>query len=265
MTSLEPIGSARATSTAGPPSLRPAVLILALAGAAATAFLIRTGYDTRPLAVWIDSQRTYASEHVATSALLYFAVYCGFAALSLPGAWLVSVGGGALFGPWLGAPLVVLSYTSGATLAMLLSRRLLRGRVAARYPALVDKVNAGIARDGARWLLAARLTPAIPFFLVNLAVGLTRMPAIIFAAVSAVGSSPLAVLCVIAGSKLATAERASHVATTPVLVGLAGLGLAALAAGPALRWRNTWRAATNVPAQPNGAGLWRRRRGVKRS
>jgi uncharacterized membrane protein YdjX (TVP38/TMEM64 family) len=151
--------------------------------------------------------------------------------------------GGALFGPWLGAPLVVLSYTAGATLAMLLSRRWLRGLVAARYAALVDKVDASVARDGARWLLAARLTPAIPFFLVNLAVGLTRMPAIRFAAVSAVGSFPLAVLCVIAGSKLTTIERASDVVTTPVLAALAGLGLAALGAGPILRWRKTRRAA----------------------
>jgi uncharacterized membrane protein YdjX (TVP38/TMEM64 family) len=224
------------------------MLMLAPAGAVATALFLRNGFDTHALASWIEMRRAYASEHIAASALAYFGVYCGFAALSLPGAWLVSVAGGALFGPWLGAPLVVLSYTAGATLAMLLSRRWLRGLVAARYAALVDKVDAGIARDGARWLLAARLTPAIPFFLVNLAVGLTRMPAITFAAVSAVGSFPLAVLCAIAGSKLTTIERASDVVNAPVLAALAGLGLAALGAGPMLRWRKTRRAAARGPA-----------------
>jgi uncharacterized membrane protein YdjX (TVP38/TMEM64 family) len=89
------------------------------------------------------------------------------------------------------------------------------------------------------------------------------MPAIVFAAVSALGSFPLAVLCVIAGSKLTTIEQASNIATTPVLVALAGLGVAALGAGPLLRWRKTQR--TNGPAQSSGAGLWRRRRAVKRS
>jgi len=243
MTPHEPIGPASRTWTVGPRSLRGAVLILALVGAVAAALFLRSGLEPHPLAVWIDSRRAYASEHVAASALAYFGVYCSFAALSLPGAWLVSVAGGALFGPWLGAPLVVLSYTSGATIAMLLSRRLLRKLVAARYAALVDKVDAGIARDGARWLLAARLTPAIPFFLVNFAVGLTRMPAIVFAAVSAVGAVPLAILCVVAGSKLTTIERASDVANALVLAALTGLGLAALGAGPMLSWRKARRTA----------------------
>jgi uncharacterized membrane protein YdjX (TVP38/TMEM64 family) len=237
-----PIGTARPTPTAGLRVPGGAVLVLALVGAIAAALFSWTGFEPHSLALWIESHRAYVSEHITASAIVYFGAYCGFAALSLPGAWLVSVAGGALFGPWLGAPLVVLSYTSGATLAMLLSRRWLRGLVAGRYTALVDKVDAGIARDGARWLLAARLTPAIPFFLINLAVGLTRMPAIIFAAVSALGSFPLAVLCVIAGSKLATIERASDIATTPVLVALAGLGVAALGAGPMLRWRKIRRA-----------------------
>jgi uncharacterized membrane protein YdjX (TVP38/TMEM64 family) len=174
--------------------------------------------------------------------LVYLGVYCGFAALSLPGIWLISVAGGALFGPWLGAPLVVLAYTSGATLAMLLSRRVLREWVTTRFGARVDAVNASVERDGARWLLAARLTPAVPYFLINLAVGVTRMPAIVFAAVSAVGALPLAILCVLAGSKLATIEHASDVASVPVLAALAGLGLAALGVGPLLRLRTARRA-----------------------
>jgi uncharacterized membrane protein YdjX (TVP38/TMEM64 family) len=222
--------------------LTGAMLALALAGAVAAAVFLHTGFEPHALALWIDSRRAYASEHLAASAFAYFGVYCGFAALSLPGAWLVSVAGGALFGPWLGAPLVILSYTAGATLAMLLSRHLLRGWVASRFAKLVEHVDAGVARDGARWLFAARLTPAIPFFLVNLTVGLTRMPALVFAAVSALGAFPLAVLCVIAGSKLASIERASDVATVPVLAALAGLGLATLCVGPMLRWRKARRA-----------------------
>jgi len=239
---MTPLAPTRLTSAFGARSLRGAMLMLALAGAVAAGFLILRGFEPHALAVWIDSRRTFASEHLAASAFAYFGVYCGFAALSLPGAWLVSVAGGALFGPWLGAPLVILSYTAGATLAMLLSRHLLRERVATRFARIVEHVDAGVARDGARWLLAARLTPAIPFFLVNLAVGLTRMPAIVFAAVSALGAFPLAVLCVIAGSKLASIERAGDVATAPVLAALAGLGLAILGVGPLLRWRKTRRA-----------------------
>ncbi len=235
MTPLAPISSA-------PRALRAALLILLAAGAVGAALVLHAGFEPHTLAVWIDARRAFASEHLATSALLYFGAYCSFAALSLPGIWLVSVAGGALFGPWLGAPLVVLAYTSGATLAMLLSRRVLREWVTARFPARVAEVNAGVARDGARWLLAARLTPAIPYFLINLAVGVTRMPAIIFAAVTAVGALPLAVLCVLAGSRLATIEHASDLASAPVLAALAGLGLATLGIGPMLRWRATQRA-----------------------
>jgi uncharacterized membrane protein YdjX (TVP38/TMEM64 family) len=238
MTSLMPIGSARSK----PRKLQVAMLILAAAAAVAVAFMVRAGFEPHALAVWIDSRRAVASEHPAASALTYFAMYCGFAALSLPGIWVVSVAGGALFGPWLGAPLVVLSYTSGATLAMLLSRRVLREWVTTRFAARVDAVNASVEREGARWLLAARLTPAIPYFLINLAVGVTRMPAIVFAAVSAVGALPLAILCVLAGSKLATLEHASDVASAPVLIALAGLGLATLGLGPLLRRRAAQRA-----------------------
>ena len=111
--------------------------------------------------------------------------------------------GGGLFGPWLGIPLVSLASTAGATLAMLAARYLAREAVAARFPDFVARVDRGVARDGARWLFAARLTPVVPFFAVNLAAGLTQLPVLTFAAVTLVGAFPFAALYALAGAKLA--------------------------------------------------------------
>ena len=105
--------------------------------------------EPRDLASWLVGRRAFVERNFVVSAVAYFAVYVAFAALSLPGAWTISVAGGALFGPWLGVPLVSLSSTAGATVAMLASRYLFRGAVERRFPDFVERVDRGLARDGA--------------------------------------------------------------------------------------------------------------------
>ena len=205
------------------------------------------GAAPRDLAAWLVERRAYVDHNLALSAAAYAALYVAFAALSLPGVWAMSVAGGALFGPWLGAPLVSLSSTAGATVAMLVARYLIRDAVAARFPEFIERVDRGVKRDGARWLFAARLTPIIPFFAVNLAVGLTRMRATTFVFVTLVGALPFVILYVLAGAEAATIARPSDL-ISPRLIVL----LAALAAAPfAGKGLGQWRAArTRLSAWP---------------
>lgn len=176
--------------------------------------------------LWLAAQRDFVARREIAAAALYFLAFLMFAALSLPGAWAISVAGGALFGAWLGPPLVSVSSTAGATLAMLGARYLFRDAVAARFPDFVARVDRGVAEDGARWLFAARLTPIIPFSVVNLAVGLTRMRVAAFALITMVGAFPFAFLYAEAGAKLATIERPSDILSLNLVLLL--LALAAL-------------------------------------
>lgn len=185
----------------------------------------------------VKGWRDFAGAHLPVAAPAYVVFYAAFSGLSLPGAWIVSVAGGALFGPWLGVPLVSLSSTAGATLAMLLARYVARDAVAARFPDFVARVDRGVAHDGARWLFAARLTPVIPFFVINLAVGLTKMPVGVFALVTTVGSFPLAALFALAGAGLASISRPSDVFSAPILAALLALAAAPFAAKGFGQWR----------------------------
>jgi len=201
-----------------------AALVIVAAMAAA-----RFAFDPREAVAWLGERRAYAEQHLALMATLYAAAYVTYAALSLPVIWIVSVAGGMLFGPWLGLPLVATCSATGATLAMLASRYLLRETVAARFPDFARRVDEGVRRDGARWLFAARLTPVIPFFAINLAVGLTRMPALVFAGVSFAGALPLAFLYVWAGSQFADIEHPGDVLSLPVAAALLALAAAPFA------------------------------------
>ena len=211
-----------------------AAVVAALAGLAVAS---RMALQPRELAVWLAARRAFVSWDPATSAAAYFAFYVVFAALSLPGAWMVSLAGGALFGLWLGIPLIAISSTSGATAAMLAARYLFRDAVAARFPGFVERVDRGVSRDGARWLFAARLTPIIPFFAINLAVGLTRMPAMVFGMITLVGVIPLSLLFGLAGGQLARIESPEDLLNPPVLAALFALAAAPFAAKGLGQWR----------------------------
>ena len=135
----------------------------------------------------LDQQVT--SQPILASAL-YVGLYVLVTALSLPGAALLTLIGGALFGLGWGLLLVSFASTAGATLAMLISRFLLQDWVQQRFGSRLERINQGIDREGAFYLFALRLVPAFPFFLINLAMGLTRLPARTFWWVSQLGMLP---------------------------------------------------------------------------
>lgn len=143
------------------------------------------------------------SQHPWSVAAAYMAVYVLATALSIPGAVIITLAGGALFGFWWGLLIVSFASTIGATLAFLVSRWLLRDWVEARFGQRLADIQAGVDRDGAVYLFTLRLIPVLPFFLINLLMGLTRMKTRTFYAVSQLGMLAGTAVYVNAGTQLA--------------------------------------------------------------
>jgi len=165
----------------------------------------------------------------------YFLLYVAAAALSLPGATVLTLAGSAVFGFWTGLAVVSFASTAGATLACLLSRYVLRGWVRARFAGVLERVDRGVARDGAWYLFSLRLVPVIPFFLINLAMGLTAMPLRTYAWVSQAGMLPGTAVYVFAGVELGRIASPRDILSPGVLAALCLLGLFPLAARWALK------------------------------
>ena len=152
-------------------------------------------------------------------------LYVVVTALSLPGAAVMTLAGGALFG--LGWGLVIVSFAStiGATLAFLVSRHLLRDSVQSRFGERLKAINDGIARDGAFYLFTLRLVPVFPFFLINLLMGLTPIRVSTYYWVSQLGMLPGTFVYVLAGSELATLTSTGKILSPGLVAALTLLGL----------------------------------------
>ena len=148
----------------------------------------------------------------------FFMLYVATTALSLPGAVILTLAAGAVFGLWLGTLIVSFASTLGASLAFLSSRFVLRDWVKARFGKRIAAIDRGIAKEGALYLLTLRLIPAFPFFLINLAMGLTTMRLVTFYGVSQVGMLPGTLVFVNAGTQLAAIDSTSDI-LSPALVG----------------------------------------------
>ena len=159
------------------------------------------------------------------SALIYFAVYVLVSALSIPGAVLLTLRGGAIFNLWEATLLVSLASTLGATLAMLVSRYLLRDWVQRRFAAQMNTIDAGMVRDGARYLFALRLMPLFPFFLVNLLMGLTRIQVRHYWWVSQLAMLPATVIYLNAGRELGKLTTLRDILSPGLLFAFTLLGL----------------------------------------
>lgn len=176
-----------------------------------------------------DLAATYAARPAAVLGV-FFAVYVAVAALSLPGAAPMTLAAGALFGVGIGTAIVSFASSLGATLAFLSSRYLFRDAVQRRFGSRLADVNRGVERDGAFYLFSLRLVPLIPFFAVNLVMGLTNMRATRFYLVSQVGMLAGTVVYVNAGTQLSKIESLRGVLSPGLLVSFVLLGLFPLVA-----------------------------------
>jgi dihydrolipoamide dehydrogenase len=169
-------------------------------------------------------QSLYAANPLGVMAT-YMAIYVAITALSFPGAALMTLAGGGIFGLSIGTVLVSFASTIGATLAFLATRYLLRDSVQSKVGARMEAVNKGIEKDGAFYLFTLRLVPAVPFFIVNLAMGLTRMKAWTFYWVSQLGMLAGTLVFVNAGTQLAQIESLRGILSPALIASFVALGV----------------------------------------
>ena len=164
----------------------------------------------------------------------FFALYVLIAGASIPGATVLTLAAGAVFGLVWGVVLVSFASALGATIAFILSRYVLRDLVRRRFEKQIVAIDAGIKKDGVFYLLALRLVPIFPFFLINLAMGLTAIPVTTFYWVSQLGMLPGTIVYVNAGTQLSQIKTLADVASPMLLGSFALLGIFPLLAKFAL-------------------------------
>lgn len=175
-----------------------------------------------------DSQHRFArlyAERQLTVIAGYMLIYITVTALSLPGAVVMTLAGGALFGLTAGTVIISFASTIGATLACFVSRFLLRERVQGKFGDKLTTVNTGIAKEGAFYLFTLRLVPAFPFWIINLVMGLTPMPLSTYYWVSQLGMLPGTIVYVNAGKELAKIDSLSGILSPGLLISFALLGV----------------------------------------
>ena len=204
------------------------LLAVALLLAGLTLFFSQGWYRQLDLAVLQASRAQLVAWRQAAplaTASGYLLVYVLVTGLSLPGATVLTLAGGAVFGLLQGTVLVSIGSTLGATAACLLARTLLREPVRHRFGHRLGPIEEGVRRDGAAYLLSLRLVPLVPFVLVNLLMGLTPMPLLRFALVSQLGMLPATLVYVNAGTQLGQLTGLAGLLSPALLGSFALLGL----------------------------------------
>jgi pyruvate/2-oxoglutarate dehydrogenase complex dihydrolipoamide dehydrogenase (E3) component/uncharacterized membrane protein YdjX (TVP38/TMEM64 family) len=181
------------------------------------------------------------------SALIVFATYVVVTGLSLPGATIMTLAIGAVFGLVTGTILVSFASTLGATLAFLLARFLFRDTVQARFGDKLKAINEGVEKDGAFYLFGLRLVPLFPFFVINLVMGLTPMRTWTYAWVSQVGMLAGTIVYVNAGTQLGQIDSLSGILSPGLLFSFVLLGLFPLIAKKALNLIKARKALAGFP------------------
>ena len=171
----------------------------------------------------------YVANAIKTAAI-FFAVYVIVTALSFPGATVMTLAAGAIFGLVWGTVIVSFASTLGATLAFLMSRFVLRDAIQRKLGAKLAAINAGIARDGPFYLFTLRLVPAFPFFIINLVMGLTPIATRTFYWVSQLGMLAGTLVYVYAGTEISKLDSLHGILSPGLILALILLGIFPLAA-----------------------------------
>jgi len=173
----------------------------------------------------LDTLKALYENHSLMVIAGYFVIYVLTNSLSLPGASLLGLAGGALFGFWTATLVVSFASTIGATLACLVSRFFLRDWIQSRFGDRIAKVNEGVEKEGAFYLFTLRLIPGFPFWMINLAMGLTKMSLFKFYWVSQIGMLPGTMVFVNAGTELAKIESVRGIFSPGLIISFALIGI----------------------------------------
>ncbi len=209
------------------------ITLLVLVCAAIAAFFVFDLGQYLDLAYFKAQQeriRSVVAGRPILSAALFFLIYVAVTALSLPGAAVMTLIAGALFGMLWGTLLVSFASSIGATLAFLTARFVLRDWVQKQYGPRLKAINRGIEKDGAFYLFTLRLVPAFPFFVINLVMGLTPIRLATFYVISQLGMLAGTLVFVYAGTRIATIDHLSDVLSPSLITAFILLGLFPLVA-----------------------------------
>ncbi|MDX1958535.1 MAG: FAD-dependent oxidoreductase [Leptospiraceae bacterium] len=167
----------------------------------------------------------FTKDNLLYSSLIYLSIYIISVAFSFPGASILTLAGGTIFGLWLGTLLVSFASTIGASLNFLFSRFLLKDYLEKKFPAKIKEINKGIQEDGAFYLFTLRMVPIFPFFLINLLMGLTSFPLWKYFYISQIGMLAGTIVYVNAGTQLANINSIKSIFSLEILISLSLLGV----------------------------------------
>ncbi|MFY0663732.1 MAG: TVP38/TMEM64 family protein [Natronospirillum sp.] len=218
--------------------MKKLVLFAVIACAIGAYFLFDLGqyFNLAYLKAQQDQLNAFYQANRALTIALYMVIYIVMAALSLPGATIMTLAGGAVFGLTTGLIAVSFASTIGATLAFLVARFLFQDSLQQRFPHQLDAINDGIRREGAFYLFTLRLVPLFPFFVINLLMGLTGLRVWTFYWVSQVGMLAGTAVYVNAGTQLAQIDSLSGIASPTLLLSFALIGVFPLVANKLVQW-----------------------------
>ena len=214
------------------------ILLVAIAAAIAAFFAFDLGrfLDLQFLKAQQAAIDAYLQQHPLLTAGIFFAVYVAVTGLSLPGAAVMTLVAGAIFGLFWGLVIVSFASTIGATLAFLASRLLFRDSVQRRFGNRLRAINEGIEREGAFYLFALRLVPVFPFFVINLVMGLTPIRTWTFYWVSQLGMLAGTIVYVNAGTQLAAIDSVGGILSPAILGSFALLAVFPFIAKRIVAW-----------------------------
>jgi len=172
-----------------------------------------------------DNFSNYYQANTLFTIAIYMLIYIIVTALSLPGAAVMTLAGGAIFGLTVGTIAVSFASTIGATLAFLVARLLLRDYVQNKFKDKLQSINDGVAKDGPFYLFTLRLIPLFPFFIINLVMGLTPIRTLQFFLVSQIGMLPGTLVYVNAGAQLASIDSLAGILSPGLLLSFVLLGI----------------------------------------
>lgn len=204
------------------------ILVLLAIVALIFAFFHFGGREYLTLEYLKSSQQAFASyysEHAASTIVIYMGIYILVTALSLPGATILTLAGGALFGLVTGTVVVSFASTIGASCAFLVARFLLRDTVQAKFGEKLKVINRGIEQEGVFYLFSLRLIPLFPFFVINLVMGLTPLRLTQFFLVSQIGMLPGTAVYVNAGTQLSQLDSLKGILSPSLILSFALLGV----------------------------------------